>query len=300
MGGVGCCAGDKYYKSTEARIQAFQHLIQQLPIPHQHLLLYLLDMLSLFASNEMENRMDAANLAIVFAPSIFSHPSHNSPVQMAIMKRVLEFLIEFQALFTMQLLSRSSGLFKSSSVPDMAAAAATQKGGENTQQPPPVPPLPQQFATLPRSNNQQQQDPGLISPQPKRFIPPFPDQSHSSATSLPTPTSPNDKSRVDSLTSPVPDPITPADDAHTTPLTVTTSMDHDAAAEEDITPTPTRTHSPVVMMEEKVDPAKPFHIRLLHDTIMPLLQRQRSWLGKVYIDSYKRERSLMYHVFIHR
>lgn len=289
MGGVGCCAGDKYYKSTEARIQAFQHLIQQLPIPHQHLLLYLLDMLSLFASNEMENRMDAANLAIVFAPSIFSHPSHNSPVQMAIMKRVLEFLIEFQALFTMQLLSRSSGLFKSSSVPDMAAAAATQKGGENTQQPPPVPPLPQQFATLPRSNNQQQQDPGLISPQPKRFIPPFPDQSHSSATSLPTPTSPNDKSRVDSLTSPVPDPITPADDAHTTPLTVTTSMDHDAAAEEDITPTPTRTHSPVVMMEEKVDPAKPFHIRLLHDTIMPLLQRRRSWLGKVYIDSYKRK-----------
>ena len=229
--------------------------------------------------------MDAANLAIVFAPSIFSHPSHNSPVQMAIMKRVLEFLIEFQALFTMQLLSRSSGLFRSSSLPDMAAKAATQEGGKHTQAPP-VPPLPQQFATLPRSNNNQQ-DPGLISPQPKRFIPPFPDQSHSSATSLPTPTSPNDKSRVDSLTSPVPDPITSdaeSHDAHTTPLTVTTDMDHDA--EGDITPTPTRTHSPVVMMEQE-ESTKANHLQRLHDTIMPILQHYRSWLGKVYLDQYK-------------
>lgn len=269
-------AGDKYYKSTESRIQAFQHLIQQLPIPHQHLLLYLLDMLSLFASNEMENRMDAANLAIVFAPSIFSHPNHNSPVQMAIMKRVLEFLIEFQALFTMQLLSRSSGLFKSSSVPDMAAAAASQEA----HQPPPVPPLPKQFTTLPRSINNQQ-DPGLISPQPKRFIPPFPDQSHSSATSLPTPTSPNDKTRADSLTSPIPDPITPDTASHTTPLTVTTSMDHNV--EEDVTPTPTRTHSPVVMMEQEKT-TKPWHVRLFPDTIMSILQQPRpSWLGKYHL-----------------
>ncbi|ORY91093.1 hypothetical protein BCR43DRAFT_518480 [Syncephalastrum racemosum] len=96
---------DKHHRTTEQKVRAYQQLIQHLPIPHQHLLLYLLDLLSLFASHSSENKMDATNLAIVFAPGILNHPSQTSPVHCRIAQRVLEFLIEFQALFTMQLLS---------------------------------------------------------------------------------------------------------------------------------------------------------------------------------------------------
>ncbi|KAI9495249.1 hypothetical protein BDB00DRAFT_259047 [Zychaea mexicana] len=139
---------DNHYHSLEERIEAFQHLIQHLPIPHQHLLLYMLDLLSLFASNAAETKMDAANLAVVFAPGILSHPQHHSPVQYRISQRVLEFLIEFQVLFTMQLLSQGS--------------TKRLKGA------PPVPPLPKSFVD-PRATKS---DPLLpLSPQPVRPIP---------------------------------------------------------------------------------------------------------------------------------
>ncbi|KAI8084484.1 Rho GTPase activation protein [Halteromyces radiatus] len=95
---------DSMYEGTSQRIDAFQSLICQLPTAHQHLLLYVLDMLRLFATNASATRMDAANLAAVFSPGLLSHPQHNSPVQYMISQRVIEFLIEFQALFTMDLL----------------------------------------------------------------------------------------------------------------------------------------------------------------------------------------------------
>ncbi|KAI9300978.1 Rho GTPase activation protein, partial [Cunninghamella echinulata] len=88
----------------EQRIDAFQSLICQLPTPHQHLLLYVLDLLRLFASNASVTRMDASNLAAVFTPGLLHHPSHNSPIEYKISQRVIEFLIEFQSLFTMDLL----------------------------------------------------------------------------------------------------------------------------------------------------------------------------------------------------
>lgn len=59
-------------------------------------------MLNLFAQHADENRMDASNLAAVFCPAILSHPSHNTAVHYKISQRVIEFLIEFQALFTIQ------------------------------------------------------------------------------------------------------------------------------------------------------------------------------------------------------
>lgn len=126
--------GDKYYHTNEERVRAFQQLIIKLPIPHQHLLLYLLDMLSLFSSNACDTRMDSANLAAVFAPGILSHPGQNTAIQYRISQRVLEFLIEFQALFTMQLLSQQFH----------TTTASTQSST------PPVPPLPDWL-------NQQQQ-----------------------------------------------------------------------------------------------------------------------------------------------
>ncbi|ORY93561.1 Rho GTPase activation protein, partial [Syncephalastrum racemosum] len=93
---------DKAQKSTEQQISAYQELIQKLPLAHQQLLLYLLDMLHLFAAHAAETKMDVCNLAAIFCPAILSHPAHNTPVQYKISQRVLEFLIEFQALFTMQ------------------------------------------------------------------------------------------------------------------------------------------------------------------------------------------------------
>ncbi|KAI9016459.1 Rho GTPase activation protein [Phycomyces nitens] len=95
---------DKFYHTTEDRVTAFQQLILTIPPAHQHLLLYLLDMLNMFACNSAENLMDASNLAAVFCPGILNHPDHVSAVHYKISQRVIEFLIEFQALFTMQLL----------------------------------------------------------------------------------------------------------------------------------------------------------------------------------------------------
>ncbi|CAO3590864.1 unnamed protein product [Absidia cylindrospora] len=95
---------DSMYDKTSQRIDAFQTLICQLPTAHQHLLFYVLDMLRFFATNASVTRMDAANLAAVFSPGLLSHPQHNSPVQYMISQRVIEFLIEYQNLFTMDLL----------------------------------------------------------------------------------------------------------------------------------------------------------------------------------------------------
>ncbi|KAI8076434.1 Rho GTPase activation protein [Gilbertella persicaria] len=96
---------NKTYTNNESRIEAFQKLIQSLPTPHQHLLLYMLDTLSLFASAASDTKMNIPNLAAVFCPGLLRHPDHNTPVQYKISKYVIEFLIEFQSLFTMQLLA---------------------------------------------------------------------------------------------------------------------------------------------------------------------------------------------------
>ncbi|KAL0079283.1 hypothetical protein J3Q64DRAFT_1851643 [Phycomyces blakesleeanus] len=119
---------DKFYHTTDARVTAFQKLIQTIPPAHQHLLLYLLDMLNMFACNSAENRMDASNLAAVFCPGILNHPDHISVVHYKISQRVIEFLIEFQALFTMQLLIKKP------------------KETSDTNDLPPVPPIPKQLA----------------------------------------------------------------------------------------------------------------------------------------------------------
>jgi hypothetical protein len=115
------------YNDTEHRIQAFQKLIQSLSPPHQYLLLYLLDIISLFATAASETKMDISNLAAVFCPGILRHPDHNTPIQYKISQHVIEFLIEFQSLFTMQLLAPTNKQKESSTV--------SSGGGE-------VPPVP--------------------------------------------------------------------------------------------------------------------------------------------------------------
>ncbi|KAG2199657.1 hypothetical protein INT47_005182 [Mucor saturninus] len=125
-------------KDTEQRIELFQKLIQSLEPAHQHLLLYLLDILNLFATAEAETKMDIPNLAAVFSPGILRHPDHNTPIQYKISQHVIEFLIEFQKLFTMQLLVPSRVKKTASSiVPPVPLLLPSSVG--NQLSPPPVP-----------------------------------------------------------------------------------------------------------------------------------------------------------------
>lgn len=80
-----------------AAVSAYQKLITELPPLNRQLLLYLLDLLAVFASKSDSNRMTAANLAAIFQPGIISHPSHDmSPLEYRLSQEVLIFLIENQ------------------------------------------------------------------------------------------------------------------------------------------------------------------------------------------------------------
>lgn len=68
---------DDDYDTSNAKIEAFQNLIDCLPLVHQYLLMYIMDMLGLFANAEEKTRMSISSLAAVFAPvnSIQYHDS---------------------------------------------------------------------------------------------------------------------------------------------------------------------------------------------------------------------------------
>ncbi|KAI9310676.1 Rho GTPase activation protein [Dichotomocladium elegans] len=85
------------FSSVDKKIEAFQELINCLPIPHQHLLLYIMDMLGLFAMTKDRTLMDISALAAVFVPGVLSHPNDDlNPAGYKESQRVLEFLIEHQ------------------------------------------------------------------------------------------------------------------------------------------------------------------------------------------------------------
>ncbi|KAF9426308.1 hypothetical protein BGZ94_006696 [Podila epigama] len=84
------------------KIAAYQELISKLPPPHSCLLMYLLDLLALFAHHSEENLMDSKNLASVFQPGVLSHPNHAmSPGEYMTSAAVLKFLIDHQSSFTL-------------------------------------------------------------------------------------------------------------------------------------------------------------------------------------------------------
>ncbi|CAO3600889.1 unnamed protein product [Absidia cylindrospora] len=90
------------FDSTDAKIQAFQNLINQIPLVNQFLLLYLLDLLSLFSMTKHLTRMDISSLASVFAPGILSHPDDAlNPLGYKESQLVVEYLIEHQDKFSM-------------------------------------------------------------------------------------------------------------------------------------------------------------------------------------------------------
>lgn len=78
-------------------VRAYQQLITELPPLNRQLLLYILDLLAVFASKADLNRMNAQNLAAIFQPGIISHPKDDmAPSEYRLSQDVLIFLIENQ------------------------------------------------------------------------------------------------------------------------------------------------------------------------------------------------------------
>jgi hypothetical protein len=78
-------------------IKTYQDLITQLPPLNRQLLLYILDLLAVFASKSDLNKMTTPNLAAIFQPGILSHPAHDmAPEEYKLSQDVLIFLIENQ------------------------------------------------------------------------------------------------------------------------------------------------------------------------------------------------------------
>lgn len=81
----------------EKAVATYQQLIRELPPLNKQLLLYILDLLAVFASKSEKNRMTSANLSAIFQPGLLSHPSHDmSPEEYKLSQDVLIFLIENQ------------------------------------------------------------------------------------------------------------------------------------------------------------------------------------------------------------
>ncbi len=81
----------------EVAITTYQRLITELPPLNRQLLLYILDLLAVFASKSELNRMTSANLAAIFQPGMLSHPSHDmEPPEYRLSQDVIIFLIENQ------------------------------------------------------------------------------------------------------------------------------------------------------------------------------------------------------------
>lgn len=78
-------------------VETYQRLIIELPPLNKQLLLYILDLLAVFASKSDQNRMPSNNLSAIFQPGMLSHPNHDmSPEEYKLSQDVLIFLIENQ------------------------------------------------------------------------------------------------------------------------------------------------------------------------------------------------------------
>ncbi|KOC15707.1 Rho GTPase activator (Sac7) [Aspergillus flavus] len=95
QGGGPTNEGDKFDHAKA--VAAYQQLIRELPPLNKQLLLYILDLLAVFASKSDQNRMTSANLSAIFQPGLLSHPQHDmSPEEYKLSQDVLIFLIENQ------------------------------------------------------------------------------------------------------------------------------------------------------------------------------------------------------------
>jgi len=100
---------NKPYNQDEV-IKTYKRLIATMPRANQYLLLYVLDLLSVFARKSDKNLMTAQNLAVIFRPGIMSHPKHElEPTEHQLSQEVLEFLIAHQDWFMLDTPARPPG-----------------------------------------------------------------------------------------------------------------------------------------------------------------------------------------------
>lgn len=86
----------KLISEIHETLREYSVLLNELPSPSQHLLFYILDLLTVFATHSSKNLMTNKNLAAIFQPSVLSHPDHDmSPEEYALSLQVVEFLLEY-------------------------------------------------------------------------------------------------------------------------------------------------------------------------------------------------------------
>ncbi|KAK1247969.1 hypothetical protein MKX07_000857 [Trichoderma sp. CBMAI-0711] len=96
---VGDTDGPQFVENFDeaAAIAKYQQVITELPPLNKQLLLYILDLLAVFAAKSDENRMTSQNLAAIFQPGMLSHPAHAmAPEEYRLNQCVIIFLIENQ------------------------------------------------------------------------------------------------------------------------------------------------------------------------------------------------------------
>ncbi|KAI0351696.1 Rho GTPase activation protein [Trametes cingulata] len=111
-------------------IATYKRLIRSMPRPNQYLLLYVLDLLSVFARKSDKNLMTAKNLAVIFRPALIAHPSHEmSPQEHQLSQDVLEFLIAHQDWFMLDIPPPPTSRPSDSPVTDLLASSDEESGG---------------------------------------------------------------------------------------------------------------------------------------------------------------------------
>ena len=112
-------------EDEEAAIKIYQKLITQLPSLNRQLLLYLLDLLAVFAAKSDVNLMNAANLAAIFQPGMLSHRVHDmAPKEYRLSQDVVIFLIDTQDNF---LIGMDGTASEEMSKADMTATSSTAR-----------------------------------------------------------------------------------------------------------------------------------------------------------------------------
>lgn len=125
-----------------AVIITYQRLITELPALNRQLLLYILDLLAVFASKSEQNRMTSPNLAAIFQPGMLSHPEHDMlPKMYRLSQDVIIFLIENQDSFLVGMSGTAadektvkevqSGVQRQPNIPTRATQAALGRSASN-------------------------------------------------------------------------------------------------------------------------------------------------------------------------
>ncbi|RPA83038.1 RhoGAP-domain-containing protein [Ascobolus immersus RN42] len=115
--------------TVEEAIITYQALIADLPALNRQLLLYILDLLAVFASKSEVNRMTPENLSAIFQPGLISHPNHEmSPDEYATSQEVLVFLINHQDHFLLGMQGADDGHAGMDAKPPVSPVNNPKKG----------------------------------------------------------------------------------------------------------------------------------------------------------------------------